>query len=381
MGIPEGALCDGVEVIVAGGLDYYPGSAQSSPSFSFRATHLRLAGEGDLLARLAELRRRLRADGLFEPQKLLPRRLPPKTIGVITGRDSAAAADLRAGFARCSWGGTVIWAHPPVQDRHAAPRIARALQELAARSEVDVIVVARGGGSLADLWAFCDETLCRTIALLSTPVISAVGHESDRTLIDDVAALACSTPTHAAEVAVGLDVASAGAELRSFAATARRASGSRVRAAARELGSLAGVPARHLSTERDRLRQLLREARASSQRGIERRSRLADRGALVVGRKGAATSAEIRRLSSVVAARGRALGVGARRAVAVRERSVADIGVALRAHEPERTLERGYALVTDRDDEPVTSASRAREAWQVRVRFADDSVAARIEDE
>jgi exodeoxyribonuclease VII large subunit len=140
------------------------------------------------------------------------------------------------------------------------------------------------------------------------------------------------------------------------------------------------VPERHLHAERGRLRQLLREARAASQRGIDQRTRLAGRGALVIARKGAATSAEAERSRATVAARARALAGGARRAIAARERGVADIGVALRAHEPQRTLERGYALVTDRDDEPVTSASRAREARDVRVRFADDSVETRVED-
>ena len=76
--------------------------------------------------------------------------------------------------------------------------------------EVDVAVVCRGGGSLTDLWAFCDETLCRTVALLRLPVISAVGHESDRTLIDDVSAVCCSTPTHAANALVQVDVNTAG---------------------------------------------------------------------------------------------------------------------------------------------------------------------------
>ena len=115
----------------------------------------------------------------------------------------------------------VVWAFAPVQDRRAAPAITRALQDLAATGEVDTIVVARGGGSLADMFAFCDETLCRTVALLAVPVISSVGHHTDRTLIDDVAAVACSTPTHAAEQAVRIhcdeartQLARSGARLR-----------------------------------------------------------------------------------------------------------------------------------------------------------------------
>ena len=104
-----------------------------------------------------------------------------------------------------------------MQDRRAAPAIAAAIRDLAAVGEVETIVVTRGGGSIADLWAFCDEALCRTVALLPIPVVSAVGHEVDRTLLDDVAAKCCSTPTHAAEAVVGVDCAEARAGLR-FAA-------------------------------------------------------------------------------------------------------------------------------------------------------------------
>src|SRR5436305_1509274 len=106
---------------------------------------------------------------------------------------------LLAGLERRGWGGTVVWAFAPVQDRHAAPAITAAIQDLAAQPQVEAIVVTRGGGSLADLWAFCDETLCRTVAMLRVPVVSAVGHERDSTLIDDVAAIACSTPTRSEE--------------------------------------------------------------------------------------------------------------------------------------------------------------------------------------
>src|SRR3954454_11919321 len=196
--LPEGALRDGAELVISGGPDYYPGGGQASPSFSFRATHVRLAGEGDLLARLEALRKQLRSEGLFELQKQLPRPALPKTIGVVTSEGGAARRDLLAGLARRGWAGTVVWAFAPVQDRRAAPAIAAAIQDLAARPEGETILVMRGGGSIADLWAFCDEPLCRTVVMLRVPVVSAIGHERDSTLIDDVAAFACSTPTHAA---------------------------------------------------------------------------------------------------------------------------------------------------------------------------------------
>ena len=237
-------LTDGLRVVVGGGCDYYPGSSTSSPSFSFAVSEMRIAGEGDLLVQLERLRRRLAADGLFEPQKLLDRPLLPRTIGVVTGERGKARDDVLAGLGRRGWAGRLVWAFAPVQDRHAAPAIAAALRELAAVPEVEVVIVARGGGSLADLFAFCDEALCRTVALLRVPVIASVGHHTDRTLIDDVAAVSCSTPTHAAETAVGIDCRAARADV---AAMARRLHGQGRRAIverARTLTHLSRAPAR-----------------------------------------------------------------------------------------------------------------------------------------
>jgi exodeoxyribonuclease VII large subunit len=360
-GLPDGALRDGAEVVIAGGPDYYPGGGQASPSFSFRATHIRLAGEGDLLARLEALRKQLKAEGLFELQGQLRRPILPKTIGVVTAESGAARRDLLAGLQRRGWAGTVVWAFAPVQDRHAAPAITAAIQDLAAQPQVEAIVVTRGGGSLADLWAFCDETLCRTVAMLRVPVVSAVGHERDSTLIDDVAAVACSTPTHAAEAAVPLDcgIARLGLE-RSVAVLSRAAEGA-VRARTPHLVALARGPARALRRERLALNQKTREIRAASERGIAERLGFQRRVAGVVLERAArrAAGAEMER----------------RRAALHRAE------VALRAHEPERTLERGYALVENRQGEPVTDVGAASAAERVRLRFADGTVGARIEED
>jgi exodeoxyribonuclease VII large subunit len=358
-GLPEGGLRDGAEVVIAGGPDYYPGGGQASPSFSFRATHVRLAGEGDLLARLGALRKQLRAEGLFELQKQLPRPLLPKAIGVVTAESGAARRDLLAGLRRRGWGGTVVWAFAPVQDRRAAPAIAAAVQDLAARPEVEAIVVTRGGGSLADLWAFCDETLCRTVAMLRVPVIAAVGHERDSTLVDDVAAVACSTPTHAAEAAVPLDCIAARRGLERGAESLRRVGAGAVGARARHLSALARGPARALRRERTALNQKTREMRAASERGVGGRLALQRRLAVVV------------------------LGRAARRAAGPeasgRREALHRAEVALRAHEPEQTLRRGYALAEDAGGEPVTSAAAAVAAGRVKLRFADGRVGAEID--
>lgn len=357
--LPEGALRDGAEFVAAGGPDYFIGSQASSPGFSFRVTQLRLAGEGDLLARLRALREQLRGEGLFELQRQLPRPRLPKTIGVVTAETGAARRDLVAGLERRGWRGTVIWGFAPVQDRHAAPAIAAAIQDLAARPEVEAIVVARGGGSLADLWAFCDETLCRTVAMLRVPVISAVGHERDSTLIDDVAAVACSTPTHAAEAAVPLDLHAARDSLRRCLGAMGRAADGAVAARTPRLASLARGPGRALRRERLSLNQKTREMRAASERGIAERL------------------AFQRRLATVVLERAarRASGPEMER----RHEALHRAAVALRAHDPERTLERGYALVEDEGGEPVTSAAGARAADRISLRFSDGRVRARAE--
>jgi exodeoxyribonuclease VII large subunit len=351
------ALVDGMKVVVGGGCDYYPGSASSSPSFTFAVTELRIAGEGDLLIQLEQLRRRLHADGLFEPQKRLSRPLLPRTIGVITGERGKARDDIRAGLHRRGWAGRLIWAFVPVQDRLAAPVIATALRDLAAIPEVDVVIVARGGGSLADLFAFCDEALCRTVALLRVPVISSVGHHTDRTLIDDVAAVCCSTPTHAAEAAVPIDCRAAHAELiasaRRLHTHSRRAITERVRT----LERLAAAPGHHVTRERRRLHQLVRELRASARRGVARGRERAGVHAQLLAR-----SIERARTSDRVA----------------RHRELERLALALAAHDPDRTLARGYALVEDRAGQALGSAAAARAAHDVRLRFRDGPVDAEV---
>ena len=352
-------LSDGLRIVVGGGCDYYPGSSTSSPSFSFAVTELRVAGEGDLLVQLERLRRRLAADGLFEPQKLLTRPLLPRTIGVVTGERGKARDDVLAGLRRRGWAGRLVWAFAPVQDRHAAPRIAAALRELAAAPEVEVVIVAGGGGSLADLFAFCDEALCRTVALLRVPVIASVGHHTDRTLIDDVSAVCCSTPTHAAEVAVPIDCGAARSLLSAYA---RRLQGNSRRAVvdrARVLAQLSKAPAQHVARHRRHLHQLLRELRASANRTGERGRSLASVQMLVLGRTAARAQSSER----------------------VKRRSDLErLRLALAAHDPDRTLARGYVLAEDRDGEPVASAGAARSARELRLRFHDGVVAAQVEE-
>jgi exodeoxyribonuclease VII large subunit len=360
LGIGPDALADGAQVVVAGGLDYYPGSRTSSPSFSFSVNDLRIAGEGDLLAQLARLRRQLDAEGLFAPQKRLPIPAVPRSIGVVTGERGKARDDVVAGLHRRGWAGRLVWAFAPVQDRQAAPRITQALQDLAACGGVDVIVVARGGGSLADLFAFCDETLCRTVALLPVPVVASVGHHTDRTLIDDVAAVSCSTPTHAAEAAVPTDCARARRELTVHVGALARHGRRAVLDRARALAALSRAPAEHVARHRTRLHQQLRELRASARRGVSEHRGRARTHALVLGRKADSTASAAR---------------------TSRLRALDALTLALAAHDPERTLARGYALVEDDAGEPLTTAAAARAAGRFAVRFHDAAVRAQVDPE
>jgi exodeoxyribonuclease VII large subunit len=223
-----------------------------------------------------------------------------------------------------------------------------------------VVIVARGGGSLADLFAFCDESLCRTVALLRVPVIASVGHHTDRTLIDDVAAISCSTPTHAAEAAVPIDCHSARGDLHAAARRLHTHGRRAIAERARTLERLAAAPSHHVARERRRLHQLVRELRASARRGIELgRQRTAGHGAALARATDRARSSDR----------------------AARARELHRLVLALAAHDPERTLARGYVLVEDRAGEALGSAAAARAAQQLRLRFHDGTVPATVTEE
>ncbi len=165
-------------------------------SLSFECLELMVAGEGKLLARLEQLKRKLQAEGLFEAHR--KRRTPfiPRRIGLVTGRGSDAEHDVLTTVA-ARWPALFTVAHCLVQGPSSAESVITALQRLDRDEEVDVIIVARGGGSLEDLLSFSDEGVVRAVANCTTPVISAIGHEQDVPLLDFVADVRASTPTDA----------------------------------------------------------------------------------------------------------------------------------------------------------------------------------------
>lgn len=380
-GVAPQDLRDGAQVVVAGGCDFYPGGPKASPSFSFRATALKLAGEGDLLAQLDRLRKQLASEGLFDLQKRLRVPALPRTIGVVTADGSAACRDFLAGLERRGWHGRIVWAYAPVQDRRAAPAIVRAISDLALLEEVETIVVTRGGGSIADLWAFCDEALCRTVALLATPVISAVGHEVDRTLIDDVAAFSCSTPTHAAEVAVRIDCAAARERLALDATRLDSSARGTVVAQARRLAALSRAPRDHLARHRRDLHQVAKELRAATGRKIEERIAFQSRVAgTVLGRKIAAALASTRQDALELRSDAESLDRAALRLAERRRETLDRLAAAIEARDPQRTLERGYALALGPDGEPLATAEAVRRAGAFDLRMADGTLPAQVRD-
>ncbi|GAA1174190.1 exodeoxyribonuclease VII large subunit [Kitasatospora gansuensis] len=168
-------------------------------TLSLRATEIRLVGLGELLARLEHLKRKLAAEGLFATER--KQRLPflPHCVGLVTGRGSAAERDVLEN-ARRRWPAVRFEVrNVPVQGAAAVAQVTAAVRELDEHPEVDVIIVARGGGSVEDLLPFSDEGLVRAVAAARTPVVSAIGHEPDQPLLDFVADLRASTPTDAAK--------------------------------------------------------------------------------------------------------------------------------------------------------------------------------------
>jgi exodeoxyribonuclease VII large subunit len=188
------ALAEGARVVLHARPEFYPGRG----TLSLRADEIRQVGIGELLARVERLKKLLHAEGLFDPRR--KRRLPflPSQIGLVTGRAGAAERDVLEN-ARKRWPAVRFRVlNVAVQGPTAVPQILDALQVLDRDPETDVIIIARGGGSVEDLLPFSDEALCRAVFACRTPVVSAIGHETDAPLLDFVADLRASTPTDAA---------------------------------------------------------------------------------------------------------------------------------------------------------------------------------------
>ncbi len=190
-----GPLAEGATVVARLKPSYF----EQSGRFSYYCDAITPVGEGRLLAQLEQTKRLLQAEGLFDPARKRPLPFLPRAVGLVTGADSAAERDVVEN-ARRRWPGVrLLVRHALVQGPQAAEQLIAAVRRLDGQAEVDVIVIARGGGSLEDLLPFSDEGLVRAVAACRTPVVSAIGHESDNPILDLVADYRASTPTDAAK--------------------------------------------------------------------------------------------------------------------------------------------------------------------------------------
>ena len=302
---------------------------------SYELLEIRPSGEGRLLAHLEQLKRMLQAEGLFDPvrKKRLP--LLPRRVGLVTGAGSAAERDVLEHLRR-RWPAVAVEVrHAVVQGPQAAADVMGALAALDADPRVDVVVIARGGGSLEDLLPFSDEGLVRAVARATTPVVSAIGHEPDQPILDLVADLRASTPTDAAKRVVP----EAAMELHHVQEARRRLDAAVDRAVASRAEQLAGL----------RSRPVLQAPTGTLDLQAERVAGLRDRA--------------LRPVDGLL--RTEHTGLEHSRA-------------RMRALSPQSTLERGYAILLDAEDRPVTSTAMLDEGDGLVARLADGSMVVQV---
>ena len=369
---------EGLEVIVTGKLTIYGGRSK----YQIVVQTMEMAGEGAMLKQLEERRRRLAAEGLFDAGRKQPIPRMPAVIGVVTSPTGAVIRDIlhrltdRFGVRVLVWGTLV-------QGPDAAGQVARAIRgfdSMPAGGDLprpDLVIVARGGGSLEDLWAFNEEEVVRAVADCRIPLISAIGHETDTTLIDFAADQRAPTPTAAAEMAVPVraDLLSRIAEIeaRIRGGIAQRLDRATQALRAAERGLL--NPAEMV----ERRAQAVDLAVAGLERGLQQRLSAA---ALRLADLGARLRPPERRFAEVTGELGN-LGARLDQAVTLqidRQHAALDqAGRLLDAHSFQRVLERGFALVTTADGTPVKRAGDAAEGADVQLRFADGERAARLD--
>ena len=350
---------DGIEVIATGKLTTYPGRSK----YQIVIERMELAGAGALMALFEKLKAKLAGEGLFDASRKV--RLPylPRTIGVVTSATGAVIRDILHRLEdRCPTH-VIVWP-VKVQGQGAAEEIAAAVRGFDAMPvdgptpRPDLVIVARGGGSIEDLWAFNEEPVVRAVAGCSIPIISAVGHETDTTLCDFAADLRAPTPTAAAELAVPV-LADLRHTIQSHGLRTQRCASRYLERGREQLTGLA-----RLLPKRDALlgpqRQRAADAGQRLDRGLERRVTRA-RGQLDRS-SGALRPAVLQ--NQVDRNRDR---------LAATWRLVQSLN-------PDAVLDRGYARVTARGGETLASAAAVRTAAAVTLRFRDGSVDAVVDD-
>jgi exodeoxyribonuclease VII large subunit len=325
----DAPLGDGAHVVVHAKPSFWP----KRGTFQLAADDVRPVGVGELLARVERLRRLLAAEGLFDASRKVSPPFLPAVVGLVCGRESKAERDVVVN-ARARWPSIAFEVREvAVQGPSAVAQVGAALAELDADPRVQVIVLARGGGSVEDLLPFSNETLVRAVAACRTPVVSAIGHEADVPLVDLVADVRASTPTDAAKRIVP-DVTEERARVAQALARGR---GATARLLEREQAALAAL----------RARPALRTPATMVDGRVQDLGRLRAAALDRVTARLALTQAEVARLSGQ-----------------------------LRALSPAATLERGYAVVQRTDGAVVRGPADVRVGESLRVRLARGDVGA-----
>jgi len=361
---------EGLEVIASGRLTTFAGQSK----YQIVVSQMEIAGEGALLKQLEERRRQLAAEGLFDADRKQPIPAMPTTIGVVTSPTGAVIRDIlhrlsdRFGVRVLVWGTLV-------QGQSAAPQVAAAIHGFDSMPHdgplprPDVLIVARGGGALEDLWAFNEEEVVRAVAACQIPVISAIGHETDTTLIDFAADLRAPTPTAAAEMAVPVksELVALMAELD---ARLTRATANKINNASQ----LLKMAERALSDPDEiiaRRGEMLDYAVSGLANGLEqwlsvRALRLSNAAGRLYPPERQLAEAK-GRLSELSLRLTKSMAIDLER----RQQAVEHVGRLLDANSFERVLDRGFALVTNQHGVPVKRSAELPTHANALVRFAD----------
>jgi exodeoxyribonuclease VII large subunit len=397
---------EGMEVIATGKITTYAGSSR----YQIIIDSLELAGEGALLKLLEDRRKKLAAEGLFAQERKRPLPFLPEVIGVVTSPSGAVIRDILHRLADRFPRRVLVWP-VSVQGDRAAGEVAAAIagfNRLPTEGSVprpDVLIVARGGGSLEDLWAFNEEAVVRAVAASTIPLISAVGHETDTTLIDFASDRRAPTPTAAAEMAVPVR-ADLLAQTLDFGKRTMACMTRALREASTGLAGLArglGDPLRLIEERQQRLDVSGERLALATRALVERRGHELERARLI------SPVAVINAKEQLLASEGRALDGAMRRFTGDAlqkyarafdrlellgerlqrhstdllqhgQRQVEQTGKLLESYSFHSVLNRGFALVRDQDGQPVLAAAGLRAGDTIGIEFGDGAVRARVSD-
>ncbi len=333
---------------------------------------IRRAGVGALYEAFLRLKEKLSAQGLFDPERKRPLPLFPRSIGIVTSPQAAALRDVLTALRRRAPHVRVVLYPAPVQGQFAADKIAEAIQTASRRAEVDVLLVCRGGGSIEDLWCFNEECVARSIAACVIPVVSGVGHETDFTIADFAADVRAATPTAAAELAA-TPRADWLASLQADAADLRRAMRRTLSDASQGLDNLNRrllSPTAQIGHQRLRLLGLS-SALTHAVRAPANRQRLV---LAQLEQRWTRHRPDLRALRAHLLSEQRHLNAILCNQVRQRREALAALAAQLEMLNPQRTLERGYAVVRDSKGQVLRDPARIKARETLGIRLANGSV-------